>query len=74
MARPKVGDELRYRLSTDSRSGKRCAARLTLTPTLTPTPTPTPTPSLTLALTRCAARITVLEPGTILREIVISGR
>ena len=41
----KVGDELRYRLTNDSRTGKVCAARIAL-----------------------------LEPGTILREVVLSGR
>ena len=37
MVRPKVGDELQYRLSTDSRSGKVCAATRTLVPVLTST-------------------------------------
>ena len=40
-----VGVELRYRLTTDGRTGKVCAARIAL-----------------------------LEPGTILRELVLSGR
>ena len=66
-----VGDELRYRLTTDGRTGKVCAISPLYLPCISPI-SPLTTDGRTGKV--CAARVALLEPGTILREVVLSGR
>ena len=73
-----VGDELQYRLTTDGRTGKVCAISphiSLISPLYLPYISPI-SPLTTDGRTGkvCAARVALLEPGTILREVVLSGR